>query len=194
MSSGEKKMAYSRNKVITYGIIGIILALAIITFIPTGKEAHIVTSLSLEEIPGYGFQIIRISEENIQVIHLILKITSVEALIHEGEWVEVSSNLEWDLQQEIMKTFPVERTITGYQKIRLNFSQDSIAVLVDGEEIQLGVPSLPMEVELSEPYSSDLVDPALKLSLGQGKGSNYNLPNIQLELSTTKLTGEIMEK
>jgi hypothetical protein len=51
--------------VIAYGIIGIIAALTIITIIPIRTEVHVSTSLTLEEIPGYGFQVLMISEENI---------------------------------------------------------------------------------------------------------------------------------
>ena len=57
-------MAYDRNRILIFGGAGIaIAALLIIFFIPVKTEIHVGTSVSLQEIPGYGFQTIKISEE-----------------------------------------------------------------------------------------------------------------------------------
>jgi hypothetical protein len=187
-------MAYSRKKVLAFGIVGVMLALSIITFLPTRRDLYVTTSVSLEEIPGYGIQIVRISGQKVQITNLLLRISSVEAQKESGEWVEICSNLEWDLQQEIVKTFKVIESIKGYNRIRLNISQNSSAALEDGGEVTLGVPSLPLELQLSELYSGTHTEPALRLSIGQGRGSNYILPNLQVEVSTSKLTAEIVDQ
>ena len=70
-------MTYSRNKVIIYGVVGVIIALAILRFIPTGTETHIVTSVNLEPITGYGFQIVKISEDNSKITSLVINIQSI---------------------------------------------------------------------------------------------------------------------
>jgi len=192
----KRKMAYNRNKVIIYGIAGILLALTILTFIPTRTETHITTSVSLEQISGYGFQTIKISEENAVITNLIINIQSIEAQMPSGEWVKISQRgQKWDLRQEAEKIFTIEPNITGYSKLRLIIASDGGNVtLADGREIELSVPSLPLEVDLLKPYTLEVNNPGLKLSLSQGTVSNYLLPNLQIELSTNKITGEIVAR
>ena len=187
-------MAYNRNKVIIYGIGGIVLALTILTFIPTRTEAHITTSVSLEQIPGYGIQTIKISEETSEITNLIIDIQSIEAQITSGEWVKISQRgQKWDLRQEAEKIFTIQQNITGYSKLRLIIASDGGNVtLADGREIKLSVPFLPLEVDLLEPYTLEIDNPGLKLSISQGTVSNYLLPNLRIELSTIKITGEIL--
>ncbi len=186
-------MAYNRNKVIIYGITGIVLALTILTFIPTRTETHVTTSVSLEPIPGYGIQTIKISEEASEVTSLIIDIQSIEAQMPGGEWVKVSTREQrWDLRQELEKIFTVEQNITGYSKLRLIIASDGGNVtLADGREIKLSVSSLPYEVDLLNPYTLEIDNPMLKIILSQGTVSNYLLPNLQIELSTSRITGEI---
>jgi len=187
-------MAYNRNKVMIYGIAGIVLALTILAFIPTRTETHITTSVSLEPIPGYGFQTIKISGETSEITNLIINIESIEARMPSGEWVKVSTRGQrWDLRQELEKTFTVEQNITGYSKLRLIIVSDGSGVtLADGREIKLSVPSLPLEVDLVKPYDAEMDGPVLRLSLGQGTGSTYVLPDLRIELSTNRVTGEIV--
>jgi len=181
-------MAYNKNKVIIYGIAGILLALTILNFIPTHTETHVTTGVNLDEIPGYGIQIVKLSEDNIQITNLMLKIGSIEALQSNGEWVEIASNVQWDIWREIEKIIPVDQASVGYTKLRLNIAQDSTVTLSDKSEIQLGVPSQPLEIDL-DPSSG--TGTGLRLTLSQGKMSNYILPNLQIEISTNRLTAEI---
>jgi len=182
-------MAYNKNKVIIYGIAGILLALTILNFIPTHTETHVTTGVNMDEIPGYGIQIVKLSEDNIQITNLVLKIDSIEALQPDGEWVEIASNLQWDLWREVEKIIPIDQASTGYTKLRLNIAQDSAVTLSDESEIQLGVPSQPLEIDLD---SSSGAGTGLRLSLSQGKVSNYILPSLQIEISTNRLTAEII--
>lgn len=189
---GETKMAYNRNKVIIYGVAGIILALTVLAFIPTRTETHISTSVSLAMIPDYGIQIIKISEDNSQVTNLVLNTQSIYAQTPDGEWVKVSSaEQQWDLQQELEKIIPVDQNIKGYSKLRINIAQENPVTLSDGQIIQLGTPSLPIEVNLESSNNLETVT-GLRFFLSQGTGSTYILPNLQIELSTNKLTAEII--
>jgi hypothetical protein len=180
-------MAYNRNKVLLYGAAGIILALAVLAFIPARTEIHITTGVNMDIIPGYGFQIIKLSEDTTQLSHLVLNIQSIEAQMPSGEWHTITSDAtQWDIHQEVEKIIPLDQSVSGYTKIRLNIAADSPATLTDGSEIQLGVPSYPIIIDLTTP--STLGD--LKLQLSQGTVSNYMLPNLQVEISTVKLTAE----
>ena len=180
-------MAYNRNRVIIYGIAGILLALTILNFIPTRTETHVTTGVNLDEIPGYGIQIVKISEDNVQITNLVLNIGSIEAMQPDGEWVEIASNVQWDLWKEAEKIIPVDQASAGYTKLRLNIAQDSTVTLSDESEIQLGVSAQPLEIDLDSGSGGT----GLRLSLSQGKVSNYILPSLQIEISTNRLTAEI---
>ncbi len=184
-------MSYNKYKPIIYGVIGIALALSILAFIPTTPQIRITTSVSLEIIPGYGIQTIKISEEATQLTNLILKITSIEAQMPNGEWVQITTEEnQWDIRQETQKTFTINPAITGYTKLRLTITQSgSSATLKDGQTIQLGLPSQPLEIELPQPTESGN---ALRLSLSQGTVSTQILPNLQIEITTNKISGEIL--
>lgn len=187
-------MAYSRNKVIIYGIAGIALALAIITLLPTRTETHITASVSLEQIPGYGIQTIKISEDDSAITNLVVNIQSIEAQISSDEWVKISTReQQWDLRQEVEKIFTIDQNVTGYSKLRLIIASDGSSVtLVDGREIPLSVSSHQLEVDLLEPYDMEIDGPVLKFSMSQGTVSTHILPNLQIELSTNRITGEIV--
>ena len=187
-------MAYNRNKVIIYGATGIILALVILSFLPTRTETHISSSVSLEQIPGYGIQIVALSEDRVEISNLIINIDSIEAQIPNGEWVSIASNpQQWDIWREPTKTFTINGETTGFSKLRLNIaSTGSTVTLSSGEEVQLGVSSLPLEVDLPNVYAGENTGDLLKLSLSQGTMSNNILPNLQVMISTTKLTAEII--
>ena len=150
--------------------------------------------MNLEPITGYGFQIVKISEDNSKITSLVINIQSIEAQSPDGEWVVISSEQQqWDIWRELEKTFTIDHNITGYSKIRLIIESDgSNVTLADGSEIELSVSSLPIEVDLLNSSSAGNAESQLKLSLGQGTASTYMLPNLQIELSTNKLTAEVL--
>lgn len=187
-------MAYNRNKVVAYGVAGIVLALTVLAFLPTRTEIHVTTSVSLEQISGYGIQTIKISEEDVGITSLNINIQAIEAQMPGGEWVKISTRgRQWDLRQESEKTFTIDQDITGYSKLRLILASDGSSVtLADGREIDLSVPSLPLDVDLVRPYDAEVDGPVLRLSLGQGTGSTHVLPDLRIELSTNRITGEIV--
>ena len=159
-------MAYNKNKVILYGSVGVILALIVLSFIPASQET--------------------------QISHLVLNIESIEAQMPSGEWFTITSNeIQWDLWQHVEKLIQIDQGIAGYSRIRLNIATDSMVTLSDGQEIQLSVPSPPIEITIEPDYNEWT---GLKLVLSQGTLSNYLLPNLQIELSTHKLTGEIVDQ
>jgi len=187
-------MAYNRNKVIIYGAAGIVLALAIIAFLPARSETHVVTGVSLELIQGYGLQTVKISEDTVGIESLVIDVDSIEAQMPSGEWIEISDGGLWDIWRELEKTYAIETDVLGYSRIRLFFDSDGSSVtLADGSMVQLGISSIPLEIDLQEPYVGESTDVGLRLSLGQGTGSNYVLPDLMIELGTSKLSAEIVE-
>ena len=64
--------------------------------------------------------------------------------------------------------------------------------LENGDILPLGVSSIPLEVNLQAPIIGDAERFELKLNLSQGTVANYILPNAQIEISTNKITGEIL--
>ena len=187
-------MACNRNKVIIYGIIGIVIALTITTFLPTRKTINITTTINLENIPDYGLQTIKISEDNSKITNLVINVQSIEAQTLNGEWVKITNTEnQWDLWQEPEKTFTLDQKVTGYSKLRLTItSNSSYVTLSDGRKTPLTTPSLPLEVSLLNPYNTEIEGASLKLSQSQGTASKHILPNLQVELFTHKIMGEII--
>lgn len=185
---------YSKNKVILYGAVGVLVALSIIVFLPARTETHVGTGVSLELIPGYGFQTVKISEDAVAIESLVIEVDGIEAEMPSGEWLRISDGGSWDIWSELEKTYAIETDVLGYSRIRLSFDSDGSSVtLADGSVVQLGVSSAPLEIDLQEPYVGESTDLVLRLSLGQGTGSNYVLPDLMIELGTVRLTAEIVE-
>ena len=187
-------MAYNRNKLIVYGAAGIVIALAVLAFLPTRTETNVATGVSLELIQGYGFQTVKISEDAVAIESLVIDVDGIEAQMPSGEWLRISDGGSWDIWSELEKTYAIETHVLGYSRIRLFFDPDGSSVtLADGSMVQFGVSSIPLEINLKEPYVGESTDVDLRLSLGQGTGSNYVLPDLMIELGTSKLSAEIVE-
>ncbi|MBD3172539.1 hypothetical protein GF326_08710 [Candidatus Bathyarchaeota archaeon] len=187
-------MAYNRNNVIIYGAAGIVLALTILAFLPANTHTHVAADVNLELIQGYGFQTVKISEDAVEIESLIINVESIEAQMTSGEWVEISMGGTWDIWSELEKSYPLDDVVYGYSRIRLNFtSDDSSVTLSDGRVVQLDVLLIPLEIDLLEPYVGESNDLMVRFSLDQGTGSNIVLPDLMIELGTSRLTAEIVE-
>jgi hypothetical protein len=192
-------MAYDRKKVLTYGAIGVIIALIVIVFIPVNEQVYVNPYVTLEQIPGYGIQFIKVSEEQADLTHIYLNIHTVEIQLPGGEWVKISnSELQWDLIQETQKTFEInsESLSPGtYSKIRFYIAagQDkSNAVLGDDQIISLSLQDNPFEVEITEADIDNSVgELSLTLTLGPGIVSNQMLPDYHITIATSPLGGMI---
>jgi hypothetical protein len=100
-------MAYDRNRILIFGGAGIaIAALLIIFFIPVKTEIHVEPTVSLQDIPGYGFQTMKISENQADVIHMNLTLGGFEIQVADGEWtgLDVSGTVSFNLLRDLETT------------------------------------------------------------------------------------------
>jgi hypothetical protein len=191
-------MAYDRNRVLMFGAIGIVIAaLLILAFIPTQKEIGISPMVALQEIPGYGFQVIKMSEEQADLIHLNVTLESFEVRQADGDWAEIEisgGKVSFDINRvrEISFTADVGDLEAGsYTAIRFRVArglESTNATLDNGDVIGVDVPSLKIEFttsafEVAEGTESLLLD----LRIGSGLLSNYMIPQLHLALGTLKL-------
>ncbi len=191
-------MAYNRNRVLTFGATGIVIAaLLILAFIPAKKETGINPIVALQEIPGYGFQIVKMSEEQADVTHLNVTLDGFEVKQADGNWAEIEvsgGRVSFDLQRarEASFTAGAGGLDTGsYTAIRFRVVggvEFTNATLSDGVVVGVDVPSFKVEFststfEVGEGTGSLLID----LHTGLGVLSNYMLPGYHVALGTLKL-------
>ncbi len=194
-------MAYERNRVLTFGAVGIIAALLILAFIPARKEIGISPMVALQEIPGYGFQIVKMSEEQAGVAHLNVTLDGFEVRQADGDWAEIEvsgGSVSFDLLRARETSFnaQVEGLDAGsYSAIRFRVIRGlgfTNATLSSGDVIGVDVPSLKVEFttqafEIGEGTEGLLID----LRTGSGLLSNYMLPELHLALGTMKIEIDI---
>ncbi|MFC1804171.1 DUF4382 domain-containing protein [Thermoproteota archaeon] len=192
-------MAYDRKKVMTYGAIGIIIALIVIMFIPVNEQVNVNPYVTLEQIPEYGLQYIKVSEEQADLTHIYLTIHTIEAQLPSGEWVQISNTeTQWDLIQETQKTLEINTDALSpgkYSKIRFYIAADldkSNATLSDNQIISLSLQDNPFVVEITETEIDEGVDElSLTLTIGPGIVSNQMLPGYHIAIATSRLGGMI---
>lgn len=192
-------MAYDRKKILAYGTIGVIIALAVIAFIPVNEEVHVSTYITLDQIPGYGLQFVKVSEDQTDLTHVSITIHTVEAQLLNGEWVKVSENdIIWDLIRETQISFELdsEEILPGkYSKIRFYISGDlnkSNVTLSDDQVIPLTLHTNPVEVDIPEIDIVEGMDElSLTLTVGSGISSTHVIPGYHIEILTNKLGGMI---
>ena len=79
-------MAYDRRKIISFGVGGVAIAvILILAFLPVRIEVGINPTVALQEISGYGFQIVKISEEQANVVHLNVTLDRFEIRQTDGD-------------------------------------------------------------------------------------------------------------
>ena len=194
-------MAYDRNRVLTFGAVGIVAALLILAFIPARKEVGISPMVALQEIPGYGFQIVKMSEEQAGVSHLNVTLDGFEVRQADGDWAEIEvsgGSVSFDLLRARETSFnaQVEGLDAGsYSAIRFRVIRGlgfTNATLSSGDVIGVDVPSLKVEFttqafEIGEGTEGLLID----LRTGSGLLSNYMLPELHFTLGTMKIEIDI---
>jgi hypothetical protein len=193
-------MAYDRNRVLIFGGAGIaIAALLIIFFIPVKTEIHVTTSVTLQEIPGYGFQTMKISEDQADVIHLNLTLGGFELQESDGEWIgigfpgTVSFNLLHD--PEITITADANGLEHGsYTSVRfqvLGGLEYSNATLTNGDVIPVDIPSFKVEFATGEfEINGETEGLNLVLRREPGQLANYMLPDYHISTGTMKVEVE----
>jgi len=191
-------MAYDRRKIISFGVGGVaIAAILILAFLPVRVEVGINPTVALQEIPGYGFQIVKISEEQANVAHLNLTLDGFEIRQTDGDWTEigvsgetVSFNLLRDLETSIVAEVggldPGSYTAIRFRVIRgLEFTN---ATLDTGEVVSVDVPNFKVELTTSTFEIGEGTESlSLELRTGSGLLSNYMLPEIHLSIGTMKI-------
>jgi hypothetical protein len=191
-------VAYNRKKILAYGGAGIVLAIFfILVFMPTQVKISVNPSVALQEIPDYGFQIVKISEEQVNIIHLNITLDGFEIMQFNGDWTEieiseaiVSFNLLHD--QEVAFKADVEDLENGnYTAIRFLVVQGlefTNSTLNNGEVISPDVPY--NKVKLSIPMfeiNKGTESIHFKLRTASGFLSNYILPQFHLTIGTMKI-------
>jgi hypothetical protein len=191
-------MAFNRNRVLMFGATGIVIAaLLILVFIPTQKEIGINPMVALQEIPGYGFQIVKMSEEQADLVHLNVTLDGFEVRQADGDWAEIEisgGRVSFDINRvrEVYFTADaVDLEAGSCNAIRFHVVrglESTNATLSSGDVIGVDVPSLKVEFttltfEIGEGTESLLID----LRTGSGLLSNYMMPKLHLSLGTLKL-------
>jgi hypothetical protein len=195
-------MAYDRNRVLTFGAAGIAIAtLLILAFIPVQKEIGINPMVALQEIPGYGLQIVKMSEEQADVVHLNVTLDGFEVRQADGDWAEIEisgGSVSFDLLRARETSFNAQiggLDAGSYSAVRFRVVQGlefTNATLSSGDVIGVDVPSLKVEFtttafEIVEGTESLFI----KSRTGSGLLSNYMLPKLHLALGTMKIEIDI---
>jgi hypothetical protein len=192
-------MAYDIRKVLAYGAAGVVIALIVIVFIPVNERVTVNPYVTLGQVPGYGLQYIKVSEEQADLTHMYLTVHTVEARLPSGEWVKISDKkTRWDIIRETQKTFEINADVLSpgkYSKIRFYVAagqEKSNATLSDDRVIPLSLQDNPFEVEITETDVDIGADElSLTLDVGGGIASNQMLPEYHIIIATSRLGGMI---
>ena len=190
-------MAYDRNRILIFGGAGIaIAALLIIFFIPVETEIHVVTSVSLQEIPGYGFQTVKISEEQADVIHINLTLAGFEVQGADGEWtgISVPGMVSFNLLRSPETTIMADANGLepgSYTAVRfqiLGGLEYTNATLTNGDVVPVDAPYFKVEYATEEfEIGEETEGLSLVLRRGSGRLANYMLPDYHISMGTMKI-------
>lgn len=189
-------MAYDRNRVLTFGAAGIVIAaLLILVFMPVQKEIRMDPMVALQEIPGYGFYVLKISEEQSSVVHLYVTLDGFEVRLAEGGWAEVSGGrISSDINGAREVSFAAEAgglDVGSYDAIRFRVVRGlefTNATLDDGDVIAVDVPDFKVEFSTSAFEIGEWTESLMiELRTGPGALSSYMLPQYHVTLGTLRL-------
>ena len=199
----KRKMAYDWRKIGAFGATGIVVAaMIILVFLPTQQEVGVNPIVALQEIPGYGVQLVKITDEPVNILHLNLTIDGFEIKLPSGDWAEVevdggkvSFNLLRDhgtsVSADVGNLDPGNYSMIRFSIVRgLEYTN---ATLDDGEVIIVDVPSMKVEIETQEfEIAEGFENVQLALQIKSGILSNYMLPQYQIALGTMKIEVSII--
>ena len=190
-------MAYDRNRILIFGGAGVaIAALLIIFFIPVETETHVATSVSLQEIPGYGFQTVKISEEQADVIHMNLTLAGFEVQGADGEWtgISVPGMVSFNLLRSPETTIMADANGLepgSYTAVRfqiLGGLEYTNATLTNGDVVPVDAPYFKVEYATEEfEIGEETEGLSLVLRRGSGRLANYMLPDYHISMGTMKI-------
>jgi hypothetical protein len=189
-------MAYSSRKIVLFGAAGVVIAaLLILVFAPVREEVGVNTMVALQEIPGYGFQIVKLGEGQADVVHLNVTLDGFEARRQDGGWTELTvGSVSFNMLRDREISFNAQAgslDAGSYTAVRFRVVrglEDSNATLSNDDVIGVDVPSQKVEIETS-PFevSVDTESLLIDLRIGSGLLSNYMLPDLHLSLGTLKV-------
>ena len=189
-------MAYSSRKIVLFGAAGVVIAaLLILVFAPVREEVGFNTMVALQEIPGYGFQIVKLGEGQADVVHLNVTLDGFEARRQDGGWTELTvGSVSFNMLRDREISFNAQAgslDAGSYTAVRFRVVrgfEDSNATLSNDDVIGVDVPSQKVEIETS-PFevSVDTESLLIDLRIGSGLLSNYMLPDLHLSLGTLKV-------
>ena len=190
-------MAYDRNRILIFGGAGIaIAALLIIFFIPVETEIHVEPTVALQDIPGYGFQTVKISEEQADVVHLNLTLGGFEIQGVDGEWtgVSVPGTVSFNLLRDPETTITADANGLqpgSYTAVRfqvLGGLEYTNATLSNGYLVPVDVPYFKVEYATEEFEIGEGTEGiSLVLRRGSGMLANYMLPDYHITTGTMKI-------
>ena len=190
-------MAYDRNRILIFGGAGIaIAALLIIFFIPVETEIHVEPTVALQDIPGYGFQTVKISEEQADVVHLNLTLGGFEIQGVDGEWtgVSVPGTVSFNLLRDPETTITADANGLqpgSYTAVRfqvLGGLEYTNATLSNGYVVPVDVPYFKVEYATEELEIGEGTEGiSLVLRRGSGMLANYMLPDYHITTGTMKI-------
>lgn len=189
-------MAYSNRKIALFGTAGVaIAAILILAFAPVREEVGIGTMVALQEIPGYGFQVVKMGEGQADVVHLNVTLDGFEARRQDGGWTELTvGSVSFNMLRDREMSFNAQAgslDAGSYTAVRFRVVhglEDSNATLSNDDLIGIDVPSLKVEIETS-PFEvgADTESLLIDLTVGSGILSNYMLPDLHLSLGTLRV-------
>ncbi|MBL7168501.1 hypothetical protein ISS40_07480 [Candidatus Bathyarchaeota archaeon] len=189
-------MAYSSRKIVLFGAAGVVIAaLLILVFAPVREEVGVNTMVALQEIPGYGFQVVKMGEGQADVVHLNVTLDGFEARRQDGGWTELTvGSVSFNMLRDREISFNAQAgslDAGSYTAVRFRVVrgfEDSNATLSNDDVIGVDVPSQKVEIETS-PFevSVDTESLLIDLRIGSGLLSNYMLPDLHLSLGTLKV-------
>ncbi len=190
-------MAYDRNRILIFGGAGVVIAaLLIIFFIPVETEIHVATSVALQEIPGYGFQTVKISEDQADVIHLNITLGGFEIQGADGEWtgISVPGTVSFNLLRSPETTITADANGLepgSYTAVRfqvLGGLEYTNATLTNGDVVPVDVPYFKVEYATEEfEIGEETEGLSLVLRRGSGRLVNYMLPDYHISMGTLKI-------
>jgi len=153
-------MAYGVRKIIAYGVTGIVLATIIILwFWPVSQEVETKPVVVIQQIPTYGINVIKITDEPTDVVNLYVTLNGFEAKQSDGSWATIGvpgGRVSLDLLR-----FQRSSIIADISKLELgNYSiirfqivrglEHTNATLGNGDVIEVDVPGEKLEVLMSK--------------------------------------------
>jgi hypothetical protein len=190
------ELAYNYNRILIFGAAGVAIAMVfVILFIPVKTEIIFPTSISLQDIPGYGFQMVKISPTMNNIVHLNITLDGFEVKGADGEWTElhvpgsVIFNLWRDPEIRIVASFDGLES-GSYTAVRFQLiagREYSLASLNDGDVVPVDVPQFKVEFEAGFEVSEEVGGLTLVLSRGSGRIAEQMLPDYQITTGTIKI-------